>query len=65
VQLGLADRALQSQQQAVIVIGRVVDPVRIPQQGPRQGAQLQKLMLFPAAARQPRHPGAQHNAHMI
>ena len=47
------------------MIGRVIDPVRIAQQGPRQGAQLQELMPFPAAARQPRHLDAQHDAHMI
>jgi hypothetical protein len=37
VQLGLADRALQPQQEAVIVVGRVVYSVRIAQQSPRQG----------------------------
>jgi hypothetical protein len=47
------------------MIGRVIDPIRIPQQGPRQGAQLKELMPFPAAARQPRHLNAQHDAHMI
>ena len=65
MQLSLADRALQPQQQAVIMLGRVIDPIQVPQQGPRQGAQLQKLMPFPAAARQPRHLDAQHDAHMI
>jgi hypothetical protein len=34
VQLGLADRALQSQQQPIVVLGRVVDAVRIREQSP-------------------------------
>ncbi len=65
MQLRLTDRALQPQQQPVIMLGRVVNPVRVAQQGPRQGAQLQELMPFPATARQPRHLDAQHDAHMI
>ncbi len=47
------------------MISRVIDPVRIAQQGPRQSAQLQELMPFPATACQPRHLDAQHDAHMI
>ena len=47
------------------MLGRVINPIQIAQQGPRQGTQLQKLMPFPAAAGQPRHLDAQHDAHMI
>ncbi len=64
VQLGLADRPLQPQQEPVIVVGRVVYPVRIGQQGPRQGTQLKELVRFPATARQPGHLDAQHDAHV-
>ena len=65
VQLSLADRPLQPQQEAVIVVDRVVYSVRIAQQGPRQGTQLQELVPFPATARQPGHLDAQHDAHMV
>ena len=47
------------------MVGRVVYSVRIAQQSPRQGTQLQELMPFPATARQPRHLDAQHDAHMV
>lgn len=65
VQLGLADRALQAQQQAVVVLGRVIDPVQIAQQRPGQGAQLQQLMPLPARPGQPGHLDAPHDAHVV
>jgi hypothetical protein len=50
VQFGLADPALQAQEHAVVVLGRVVDAVRVGQQGPGQGAQLKELVLGTAVA---------------
>src|SRR4051812_21828192 len=47
VQLGLADRALQAQQQPVVVFGRVIDPVQIAQQRPGQGTQLKAADATP------------------
>ncbi len=40
-QLGLADRPLEPQQQPVVVVVGVVDPVGVGEQGPRDGAQLE------------------------
>jgi hypothetical protein len=47
MQLGLAERPFQSQQQAVIVVARVVQPIVIRQQGVEQGAQFQQLIPVP------------------
>ena len=55
VQLCLAHRPLQPQQQPVVVDPRVVDAVRIGEQHPRQRAQLQELVPVPAGPRQARH----------
>src|SRR5207247_2511936 len=41
VQLGLRHRALQAQQQSVIVIGRIIQAVLVGEQSPKDGAQLQ------------------------
>ena len=65
MQFRLADRALQSQQHPVVVLGRVIDAVGVCQQSTRQRAQLQQLMPFAAAAGQTRHFHAQHQAHMV
>ena len=65
VQLSLADRALEAQQQPVVMLGRVIDAVQVAQQRPGQRAQLQQLMPLPARPGQPGHLDAQHDAHMI
>ncbi len=62
VQLCLAHRSLQAQQQPVVIDPRVVDAVRIGEQHARQRAQLQQLMPVPAGPRQPGHLDAQHDA---
>ena len=63
VQLCLAHRPLQPQQQPVVVEPRVIDAVRVGEQHPGQRAQLQQLMPVPAGPRQPGHLDAQHDAH--
>ena len=63
VQLCLAHRPFQPQQQPVVIKPRIIDAVRIGQQHPGQGAQLQQLMPVPAGPRQPGHLDAQHDAH--
>src|SRR3954470_19939309 len=42
VQLGFAHRALQPEQEPVVVVGRVVEPVLVGQQRAEDGAQLQE-----------------------
>lgn len=64
VQLGLAHRPLQPQQQPVVVVHRVVDAIGVGQQRTRQRAQLQQLIPVGARAGQPRHLNAQHQPHM-
>ena len=63
VQLCLAHRPLQPQQQPVVVKPRIIDAVRVGQQHPGQRAQLQQLVPVPAGPRQPGHLDAQHDAH--
>jgi hypothetical protein len=61
VKLGLADRALETEQEPIVVLGRIVDAVRIREQGPRQRAQFKQLVPVPARAGQPRHLDSQHH----
>ena len=63
VQLCLAHRSLQPQQQPVVIDPRVIDAVRIGEQHAGQRAQLQQLVPVPAGPRQPGHLDAQHDAH--
>jgi hypothetical protein len=53
--LCLAHRPLQPQQQAVVVIPRIVDRVRVSEKRPRQRAQLQQVVPVLPGPRQPRH----------
>ena len=64
MQLEFRHRALQPEQEAVVIPVRIVDPVRVGQQRPGQRAQLDQLMPVPARAGQPRHLQAQHQPHM-
>ncbi len=60
VELCLAHRSLEPQQQPVVVERRVVHAVGIGQQAPGQAAQLQQLVPVPAGARQSGHLDPQH-----
>jgi hypothetical protein len=53
MQLNLAHGPFQAQQQPVVVLIGIVDPVRVGQQRPGQRAQLDQLMPVPARAGQP------------
>src|SRR4030095_7269416 len=61
----LSGRLLQSQQQPVVVIGRVLEPVLVGQQGPEEGAQLQELMPVLVGAGQAAHLQAEDNADVV
>ena len=61
-QLELAHRPLQSQQQAVVAVRRVVDAVLVAQEGAEQGAQLQQVVPVLGGPGQPAHLQAQDQA---
>ena len=63
VQLCLAHRSLQPQQQPVVIDPGVIDAVGIGEQHAGQRAQLQQLVPVPAGPRQPGHLDTQHDAH--
>ena len=50
MQLGLAHRALEAEQETVVVEGRIVDAVAIGDQRARKGADLEQLVPVPAGA---------------
>jgi len=52
-QLGLADRALQPQQQPVVELARIVDPLGIDNQRVHQPAEIEQLVPVPIVAGQP------------
>ena len=64
VQLSLTHRALETQQQAVVEVGRVVDPVLVEDQRVGQGADLQQPVPVGRIAGQPRHLQTEHDASM-
>ena len=55
VQLRLGHDPGQTEQKPVVVVGRVVQPVLIRQDGAKQGAQLEQLVPVLARAGQPAH----------
>ena len=63
VQLCLAHRSLQPQQQPVVIDPGVIDAVGIGEQHAGQRAQLQQLVPVPAGPRQPGHLDPQDDAH--
>ncbi len=65
MQLCFADRSFQPQQQPVVVLGRVVDPIRVGQQRSRQRTQLQQLVPLSPAAGQPGHLDPEHDPHVV
>ena len=62
VDLRLAHRALQPQQQAIVVKAGIVDAVGIADQRVEESAHLQQLMPIPARARQARDLDPEHQA---
>ena len=64
VQLGLAHRALEPEQQPVVVERRVVDAVAVGDQRAGQGADLEQLVPVAAGPGEPRHLEPEHQADM-
>jgi hypothetical protein len=64
MQLHLRHRALQPEQETVVVPVRIVDAVTVGQQRPGQATQLDQLVPVPPGPGQPRHVQAQHQANM-
>lgn len=65
VQFRLRQGPLQPQQQPIVVVGRIVNPVQIADQGAKQPANLQQLVPVATGAGQPRHLHPQHETDMI
>ena len=65
VQLRLGHDPSQSEQEPVVVVGRVIQPVLIRQEGAEQGAQLQQLMPVLAGAGQPTHLQAEDQSDVV
>ena len=61
-ELVLGHRSLQAEQQPVIHQARVVDPIRIDDQGAGQRAEIDQMMPVTPVARQPRRFDAEHRA---
>jgi hypothetical protein len=64
VQLGLAHRALEPEQQPVVVERRVVDAVAVGDQRAGEGADLEQLVPVAAGPGEPRHLEPEHQAHV-
>jgi hypothetical protein len=65
VQLGLAHRAFEPEQQAIIVVRRIVEPVQVGDQRAKEGTQFQQLVPIPVGPRQAGHLDPQDQAHVI
>jgi len=61
VQLGLAHGAFEPQQQPVVEVGRVIQPVLVTDQRRGHGADLQQPVPVGVVTGQPRHLQAQHD----
>ena len=61
VQFGFAHGALQAEQQPVVEVGRVIQPVLVADQRARHGADLQQPVPVGVVAGQPGHLQAQHD----
>ena len=57
-------RSLQTEQQAIIVVRRIIHAIDIGDEGVEQRAYLQQLMPVPARSRQPGHLDAQNQTDM-
>src|SRR4051812_391213 len=64
VELGLAHRALQAEQEAIVVERRIVDPVAVGNQGAGERADLKELVPVATGAGQARDLEAEHEADM-
>ena len=64
MQLCFAHRAFQAEQQAVVEVARIVEPVLVEDEGLGQGADLEQAMPLRGVAGQPRHLQAKHDAHL-
>jgi len=64
VEFCLAHRAFETQQQAIVEGGRVVDPVLVQDEGARQAADLQQAVPVAVVAGEARDLQPQHDAHM-
>ena len=65
VKLRLAHHAVQAEQEPVVVVGRVVEPVGVGQQHAEAGAQLQQLVPVLARAGQPAHLQAEDQPDVV
>ena len=65
VKLRLAHHPVQAEQEPVVVVGRVVDPVGVGQQHAEAGAQLQQLVPVLARAGQPAHLQAEDQPDVV
>jgi len=64
-QLGLAHRALEPEQEAVVVLARVVDAIDVGDERAEEGADLQELVPILRGTRQPGHVDAEHEADVV
>jgi len=62
VELGLAHGALEPEQEAVVEVGGVVDPVLVQDQRLEQGADLEQVVPVRVVAREPRDFESEHDA---
>jgi hypothetical protein len=60
VQFRFRHRPLQPEQQPIIEVGRIIDPIDIGDKRVEQRADLQKLMPVPVRSGQARHLHAEH-----
>lgn len=65
MQLGLAHGPLQPQQEPIVVVAGVVEPVLIGQEDPEDGAQLQELIPVLAGAGQSAHLDAEDQPDVV
>ena len=65
VKLRFAHHPAQSQQQPIIVVPRVIQPILIGQQRPEDRADLNELMPVLIGPRDPAHLGSQNDPHVV
>ena len=60
VKLGFRHRSLEPQQEAIVVVGRIVKTILVRQEGLEEGTQFQKLMPVLTRTGQSAHLDAQY-----
>jgi len=65
VQLRFAHRALEPEQEAVVVLARVVDAIDVGDERAEEGADFQELVPILRGTRQPGHVDAEHEADVV